>query len=71
MFDTNIFVCRDNEKEAYENANTVLKNFNDYMTLNLLHINLDKSAYCTLGQVIIQEEDLPARELYHMEAKEQ
>ena len=43
--DTNIFVCGDNEKEAYENANTVLKNVNDYMTLNLLHINLDKFVY--------------------------
>ena len=43
--DTNIFVCGDNEKEAYENANTVLENVNEYMTLNLLHINLDKSVY--------------------------
>ena len=41
--DTNIFVCGDNEKEVYENANEVLKKVNDYMSLNRLHINLDKS----------------------------
>ena len=43
--DTYIFVSGDNEKEAYENVNTALKNVNDYITLNLLHINLDKSVY--------------------------
>ena len=43
--DTNIFVCGDNEKEVYENADELLKKVNDYMSINLLHINLDKSAY--------------------------
>ena len=43
--DTNIFAYGDNEKEAYENVNTVLKKVSDYMTLNLLHINVDKSVY--------------------------
>ena len=43
--DTNIFVCGDNAKEAYENANNVLKKVNNYMVLNLLHINLNKSVY--------------------------
>ena len=43
--DTNIFVCGDDEKQAYENANIVLNKVNNYMTLNLLHINLDKSVY--------------------------
>ena len=43
--DTNIFVCGDNAKQAYENANTVLNKVNNYMISNLLHINLDKSVY--------------------------
>ena len=43
--DTNIFVCGDDEKQAYENANIVLNKVNNYMTLNLLHINLYKSVY--------------------------
>ena len=43
--DTNIFVCGDDEKRAYENANIVLNKVNNYMALNLLHINLDKSVY--------------------------
>ena len=43
--DTNIFVCGDNAKEAYENANNVLNKVNNYMLLNLLHINLSKSVY--------------------------
>ena len=43
--DTNIFVCGDNAKQAYENANTVLSKVNNYMISNLLHINLDKSVY--------------------------
>ena len=43
--DTNIFVCGDDENQAYENANIVLNKVNNYMTLNLLHINLDKSVY--------------------------
>ena len=43
--DTNIFVCGDNAKEAYENANNVLNKVNNYMLLNLLRINLSKSVY--------------------------
>ena len=43
--DTNIFVCGDNAKQVYENANTVLNKVNNYMISNLLHINLDKSVY--------------------------
>ena len=43
--DTNIFVRGDDEKQVYENANIVLNKVNNYMTLNLLHINLDKSVY--------------------------
>ena len=43
--DTNIFVCGDSAKQAYENANIVLNKVNNYMISNLLHINLDKSVY--------------------------
>ena len=43
--DTNIFVCGDNAKQVYENANTVSNKVNNYMISNLLHINLDKSVY--------------------------
>ena len=43
--DTNIFVCGDDEKQSYENANIVLNKVKNYMALNLLHTNLDKSVY--------------------------
>ena len=43
--DTNMYVCGDNAKQAYENANTVLNKVNNCMISNLLHINLDKSVY--------------------------
>ena len=46
--DTNIFVCEDYAKEAYENANNVLNKVNNYMLLNLLYINLSKSVYMHL-----------------------
>ena len=41
--DANIFVCGDNTEQAYENANITLNRVNNYMILNLLHINLEKS----------------------------
>ena len=43
--DSNISVCGDNAKQAYENANIVFNKVNNYMVLNLLHINLDKPVY--------------------------
>ena len=43
--DTNIFVCGNDEKQAYENANIVLNKVDNYMVQNLLHVNLDKSVY--------------------------
>ena len=43
--DTNIFVSGDNAKQAYDNANIVLNEVNNYMLLNLLYINLSKSVY--------------------------
>ena len=43
--DTNIFVSGDDAKQAYDNANILLNEVNNYMVLNLLHINLGKSVY--------------------------
>ena len=43
--DTNILIVGENEETAFENANTVLYQINNYMFQNLLHINLDKSVY--------------------------
>ena len=41
----NIFVCGNDEKQAYENANIVLNKVDNYMVQNLLYINLAKSVY--------------------------
>ena len=43
--DTNIFVCGNDEMQAYENANIVLNKVDNYMVQNLLNVNLDKSVY--------------------------
>ena len=43
--DTNIFVVGRTEDEVYKNANLALEALYDYMTHNLLHINLNKSVY--------------------------
>ena len=43
--DTNIFVTGETENDVYEKANVILKAVHNYMTDNLLHINLSKSVY--------------------------
>ena len=43
--DTNIFISGNTEKEAYDNASVVLKQVENYMICNQLHINLSKSVY--------------------------
>ena len=43
--DTNIFVIGKSENEVYEKANYVLDAVYEYMTKNLLHINMTKSVY--------------------------
>ena len=43
--DTNIFVVNKCKIKVFEKANKVLKSINDYMTCNLLHINIKKSCY--------------------------
>ena len=43
--DTNIFISGNSEKEAYDNASIVLKQVENYMISNQLHINLTKSVY--------------------------
>ena len=43
--DTNIFVSGKDEKEAYMNANKVLNDVYTYMTINQLHINMEKSVH--------------------------
>ena len=43
--DTNIFVSGKNESEAYDNANTALREVYEYMYCNQLHINLGKCTY--------------------------
>ena len=43
--DTNIFVKAKTKLEAYNEANNILKDISNYMLLNKLHINLDKSCF--------------------------
>ena len=43
--DTNIFVTGKTEEEVYSKANEVLAGVSNYMSSNLLHINLSKSVY--------------------------
>ena len=43
--DTNIFVVANTEREAYKNANGVLTKIEQYMSKNMLHINVGKSCY--------------------------
>ena len=43
--DTNIFVKAKSLKLAYQAANELLSQINDYMVCNKLHINLEKSCY--------------------------
>ena len=43
--DTNIFCTGKTKNEAYENANKVLNDVNNYMRINLLHINMGKSVH--------------------------
>ena len=43
--DTNIFIVGENEKEVFEYANEVLKNVEEFMFDNMLHINATKSCY--------------------------
>ena len=55
--DTNIFVNGDDAKQAYDNANIVLNEINNYMVLNLLHINLANPFICTSDQAITLMKD--------------
>ena len=43
--DTNIFIKAKTKKEAFKNANEVLKNIEHYMFANKLHINMEKCCY--------------------------
>ena len=43
--DTNIFIRAKTRKEAYDNANKILRIIQSYMKSNKLHINLGKSCY--------------------------
>ena len=43
--DTNIFVSGKTEKDAYKNANKVLNDVHNYMVINQLHINMEKSVH--------------------------
>ena len=43
--DTNIFIASETLEQATQLANTNLTHINEYMELNLLHINLDKSCF--------------------------
>ena len=43
--DTSIFVSGKNEKEAYINANKVINDVYNYMLINQLHINMEKSVH--------------------------
>jgi hypothetical protein len=43
--DTNIFVSGRTAREAYMKANSVLRDVNDYMLLNQLHINVSKCCF--------------------------
>ena len=48
--DTNIFVQGKTKLEAYNKANKVLKDISNYMVLNKLHINLDKSCFMNFSK---------------------
>lgn len=56
--DTNIFVSCDTEKEAYECANKVLNNVQEYMLDNMLHINATKSCFMHFKPNICHDERL-------------
>ena len=43
--DTNIFIASETLEQATQLANTTLTHINEYMELNLIHINLDKSCF--------------------------
>ena len=43
--DTNIFVKGRSKQETYDEANRILKDISNYMLVNKLHINLDKSCF--------------------------
>ena len=43
--DTNIFVVANTEREAYKKANGVLTKIEQYMSKNMLHINVGKRCY--------------------------
>ena len=50
--DTNIFFKAKSLKLAYQAANELLSQINDYMVCNKLHINLEKSCYMHLKKYI-------------------
>ena len=56
--DTNIFVSGKNEKEAYKNANKVLNDVYNYMVINQLHINMEKSVHMHFRPSLNAEERL-------------
>ena len=56
--DTNIFVSGKNEKEAYKNANKVLNDVHNYMVINQLHINMEKSVHMHFRPSLNAEERL-------------
>ena len=56
--DTNIFISGENEREVHECANEVLKNVEEFMFDNMLHINATKSCYMYFRPNICMEERL-------------
>lgn len=56
--DTNIFISCETEKAAYECANNVLKNIQEYMLDNMLHINATKSCFMYFKPNICNDERL-------------
>ena len=59
--DTNIFVSGTTAQEAYINANDVLKNVNDYMLANQLHINISKCCYIHFKPSLSRDKQTCAR----------
>ena len=68
--DTNIFVSGRTAREAYANANAVLRDVNDYMVSNQLHINLSKCCYIHFQPNLSRAKQTCARaRLYDKECK--
>ena len=59
--DTNIFVAAGSKNEVYTMANKVLQTVNNYMEVNLLHINVKKCCYMYFSPLRTTNDELVRR----------